>query len=337
MAINTSKIIIETMVRKAIKNMKKSPNRTMRNLIDLALQFSEGHFQKHFYEVAQTMLKNKKSSYFALVPALVSDIDTERLVRFGMNLGYNSCTQGAKIIRDTEEHQGFNVPWSVFCHMDATSYINHSQSYHQLIQDGKELGIYTWQIFADRHPEVLLPLAEENEDCAFILYCNPDDLTLLFLDHAADLNNIMLGIHYDEHIPDVYETLWDSGLLYSVFYEYKDSDLEYILSGDFLSETEQVHPVFTGLLASSDCSQDTQKAVYDYVQQTRMKQIYLTVPWEIMYDNRYIDTIISGDPCSLAFDCDGTIYTMYQRRADLELNLFRNDLQTILKQAFPKN
>ena len=337
MAINTSKIIIETMVRKAIKDIKKSPNCTMRNLVDMALQFSSGRFQKQFFEIAQNMLKNENSSYFSLVPALVSEVDSERLVRFGMNLGYNSCTFGAKQIREIEETDGYNIPWSIFFHISDTSYTNHRSEYEKLIKDGKNLGIFTWQIFADQHPEVMLPLAEEHEDCAFILYCDPTNLTLQFLDRVAELNNVMLVIRYDESSHDIYEALWDSGLLFSVYTEYNDSDLEQILSGELLSETEQLHPVFTALLADSDCSTEAQSTVYEYVQQTRAAQSFLTVPWEVAYDNCYVDTIISGDSCSLGFDADGMIYTMYQRRADFDLNLFRNDLQTILKNAFPKN
>lgn len=336
MTMNTSKIIIETMVRKGIRDIKKSPNRAMRNLVDMGLHFSKGRFQKYFFEVAQNILKNENSSLYALVPALVADVDTERIVQFGMNIGYNSCTHGAALIRETEKEHGFNVPWSIFFQTNAITYMKHENAYHQLIQDGKELGIYTWQMYASRHPEVILPLVEEHKDCAFILYCDPDDLTLHFLDHAAEVNNLMLVIRYDEYTPDIFETLWDSGLLYSVFYEYDDSNPEHILSGELLAETEQVHPVFTALLAHKDCSQETQQAVYEYVRQTRAEQIYLTIPWEVAYDSCFVDTIISEDDCSLGFDAEGMIYTMYKRRTDLDLNLFRNDLKTILRQAFPK-
>jgi len=334
---NPSKIIIETMVRKTLKDIKKSPNRAMRNLVDMGLHFSKGRFQTYFFEVAQTMLKNENSSFYALVPALVADIDTERIVQFGMNVGYNSCTHGAGTIRDIEENDGFNIPWSIFFQTSAAAYTQHKDTYHRLIQDGKTLGIYTWQVFVNRHPEVILPLVEEHKDCAFILYCDPDDLTLQFLDQAAELNNLMLVIRYDEYTLDIFETLWDSGLLYSVFYEYDDSELDHILSGELLSETEQAHPVFTALLANKDCSEHAQQIVYDYVQQTRAEQVYLTIPWEVAYDSCFVDTIISGDPCSLGFDEHGMIYTMYQSRPDWELNLFRNDLRTILKQAFPKS
>lgn len=93
---NMSRILIETVVRRTLKDMKENPERSIRNLVDMALHFSEGRFQKNFFQAAQTMLKNENSPYYALLRNISSSVDTERLVTFGMNLGYNSCTLGAK-------------------------------------------------------------------------------------------------------------------------------------------------------------------------------------------------------------------------------------------------
>jgi len=87
-----SRILIETVVRKTLKDMKEDPERGIRNLVDMALHFSNGRFQTNFFQVAQTMLKNENSPYYALLRNISSSVDAERLVTFGMNLGYNSCT-----------------------------------------------------------------------------------------------------------------------------------------------------------------------------------------------------------------------------------------------------
>lgn len=90
-----SRILIETTVRQTLKGLQEDPKRSIRNLVDMALQFSEGRFQNRFFGTAQTMLKNEGSAYYALVQDAASHIETEHLVTFGMNLGYNSCTWGA--------------------------------------------------------------------------------------------------------------------------------------------------------------------------------------------------------------------------------------------------
>ena len=105
-----SRILIETTVRQTLKGLQENPKRSTRNLIDMALQFSEGRFQSHFFETAQTLLKNEDSAYYALVQDTASHIETEHMVKFGMNLGYNSCTWGAQQIRLNEIRLGFNIP-----------------------------------------------------------------------------------------------------------------------------------------------------------------------------------------------------------------------------------
>lgn len=100
---NTSRIIIETIVKRTLKNIKDAPDRSIRNLIDMALHFSGGRFQRNFFEIAQTMLENENSPYYGLIEDVVTHIDDKSLLRFGMNVGYNSCTIGAKKIREIEK------------------------------------------------------------------------------------------------------------------------------------------------------------------------------------------------------------------------------------------
>ena len=89
-----SRMLVETVVKKALKSIKESPERGIRNLVDMALQFSEGRFQINFFTVTQTMFQNENSAYYGLVRNVVAYTDSDRLFTFGMNLGYNSCTEG---------------------------------------------------------------------------------------------------------------------------------------------------------------------------------------------------------------------------------------------------
>lgn len=107
---DVSRIIIETLVKKYLKDIKDSLERSTRNLIDMALNFSDGRFQKAFFATAQTMLRNEQSSYYGLVKNVSAHVDNEKILRFGMNLGYNSCTLGAAQIRKEEETCGYKHP-----------------------------------------------------------------------------------------------------------------------------------------------------------------------------------------------------------------------------------
>lgn len=79
-----------------LKSIKNDPERGARNLVDLAMQFSEGRFQKNFFSAAQTMLQNENSAYYGLIRDIATYTDETRLFTFGMNLGYNGCTVGVK-------------------------------------------------------------------------------------------------------------------------------------------------------------------------------------------------------------------------------------------------
>ena len=105
-----SRVLIETVVKGALKAIKDSPERGIRNLVDIALQFSKGRFQQNLFSTVQTMLQNESSAYYELVRDVIFHTDTDRLFTFGMNLGYNGCTIGAQRIRENEKRMNCNIP-----------------------------------------------------------------------------------------------------------------------------------------------------------------------------------------------------------------------------------
>ena len=132
---NLNRALIEATIRNSIKQIKNDPERNMRNLIDMALSFSNGRFQKHFLEAAQTMLQNETSCYYKIIPDLVANSDAERIVTFGMNIGYNGCTLGARTIRELEAKEHFTIPWSIFLELESNSYYTNEVHYHSLLSN----------------------------------------------------------------------------------------------------------------------------------------------------------------------------------------------------------
>ena len=132
-----SKIIIETTVRQTLKSLKEDTKRSIRNLVDMALQFSKGRFQSRFFETAHTMLENENSAYYDLIYNAINHIETEHLIKFGMNLGYNSFTWGAQHIRTNENVLGFNIPWVIFFQMDQPDCLEHLNQFLDAFYTGK--------------------------------------------------------------------------------------------------------------------------------------------------------------------------------------------------------
>ena len=67
-----SRMMVEIVVRKALKSIKDDPERGIRNLVDMALQFSSEEISKRLFSAAQTMLQNENSPYYGLLRDLVA-------------------------------------------------------------------------------------------------------------------------------------------------------------------------------------------------------------------------------------------------------------------------
>lgn len=289
-------------MKNALKSIQDCPERGIRNLIDMALQFSKGRFQQNFFLAAQTMLQNENSAYYRLVRDLISYTDLNRLYTFGMNVGYNGCTVGAKRIRENEKRMGCHIPWTVLFQLDGTHFGENRPRYEAALREGENLGIYVWLLFAGTCPQNALALAEGHTDSAFCIFCRPEDLSGQFLNEAGDLPHVMLVPHYQENAPERYRQLRDRGLLYSVWYPYSARDVRPIQNGDLFCSLQQVSPAFAVLLPEPDCPEEAQQAAYQAIRQARMEQTYHTLLWELPRDNGSIDRAISEGGRALCFD-----------------------------------
>lgn len=331
-----SRILIETTVRQTLKGLRENPKRSIRNLVDMALHFSEGRFLSHFFRTARTMLEHEDSAYYTLVEDAANHIETEHLVTFGMNLGYNSCTRGAQQIRRNERQLGFNIPWTVLFQMDDLQCLDHLFQYDSAIQEGEQLGIYTWMLLSRTNPQALLPLVEHHPDSAFFLFCRPEDVDQAVLDEIAPIRHLMLVVRWEDRTDEVCAMLRQAQLPYSVYVPYGRSDLPAITSGALFSDTQQLHPLFTVLAAKPDCPSQLQRQAHQAAVEARKGQCYQTVPWELYYDTRNLDEIISDDACCVLFDGHGRLFAPDNPALASCGNLFEEGLTPLIQRAYPK-
>ena len=333
MTAKTSRIIIRTFVKTALKDADDSPERCTRNLIDMALHFSKGCFQQEFFEMARAMLNNENSPYYPLIEDTLRHMDKEKLIEFGMNLGYNGCTMGAHIVRKIKRTENINVPWLLFLNIDSSCEDLLSR-YQTVFDQGKELGIYVYFLYTDNDPEKLLPLIEHNPDCAMILLCNSAAVTEDFAATAESLNNMLIGVKYDDNTDSACLVLRDHKLLYSVYRMYTDKDSEEILSGSYARFTEEMHCPFTAVIAESTCSTQISENVYKAVVGARVAQKYRTIPIDLGYDSERVGNIISPPSSVIGFKPDGAIYNLDNDGKPMTHNIFKESLRDILKESF---
>lgn len=332
-------MLVELVIKNALKNIKDNPERGIRNLADMALQFSEGRFQKNFLTDIQTMLQNENSAYYELARRIISYTDTDRLYTFGMNAGYNGCNAGAQCIRENEIKLNCMIPWTVIFRTDSRHYQANRQRYQAIVEEGEGLGIYVWMFFAMEQPQMLLSLAREYPDSAFCIFCRSDDLKDEFLNEAADLYNIMPIVRYDKSTADICTVLQKRGFLYSVWYPYGQTDKEQILNGELLGQMQQPDPAFAVLVPKPGCPEEAHELVYQTVKEIRGRQICPAMPYELPGDNDLINSIISDSsnaPCSICFDANGNLRDRHRKTEDSRHNLFQDNLTVILRNVCPK-
>lgn len=337
---SVSRTLIQTYVRSRLRELKRSPRRSVRNLnvrnlVDMALQFSSGRFQKSFFTTAQTMLRNDRSAYFSFAQNLIRSVTEERLMSFGMNLGYNSFTAGAKKIRAAEAAGEFGIPWCIYLVADGAPGREQADAYASVIEQGKKLGIYTWSIFAGENAASFLPLIERQSDCAFLLFCSPDDVTGDFLERASLSPHMMPVVRYTAGAAGACRLLREKEFLYSVFVSYRENDVPAITGGKLLSELEPLHPAVM-FLGSDACPEQLQRHVGDYAVRSRENMTHPTVVFDLRSDSLRINRIISPNGCTACFDGEGYLHSDSFPGKKSAKSFFTDSLSEIFRDAFPE-
>ncbi len=328
-----TRVLVEATIQKTLKDIHESPERTLRNLVDLALDFSHGDFQKELLGIVQEMLQNKDSAYFPLAVDIISHVKENAITAFGLNVGYNGCSRGSKIIRQTEQKENFNIPWSLSLQVCPGSY--RQAQYHALLEQGKVLGIYTYLLFTEDDPSFLFPLIEAQQDCAFVLFVSGKYITRSILEKTESLHHLMFAVQYDNYAQEACRLLRVKRFLYSLFFRYTNSQKAEIASGQLPQKAVALHPAFTFFIPAEDCSPATEDAVYHSLSRLRKQQKTQTFLMDLKYDNRFIDSIISDDACAAVFDSGGSLLSADSTTTS-SLNFTKQPLRDILKAAFPK-
>lgn len=327
---SVNRVMVNTIVKKAIHDLKADPDRSVRNLVDIALKFADSRFQQEFYSGAQSLLTNESSAYYALVKDTFTQVSEETLLTFGMNVGYNGLYEGSKKIRSMTQH---SIPWTVSLSINEGKLF---EQHHQAIDQGEKLGIHTWHLFSNHGIYDCLTLAQKHPDSAFVIFCGCNEISWSVLDCADEIRNIAIMLPFDKDADVACDMLRVSGILYGLYYTYSEKDLGSIESGELMHEMEQLHPAFSVLKPQFPCQKALRDRVYRWITRARLEQEFKTIPWEMYGDMLLVDSVISETPHWVGFDEYGQLNTDQGVDRTYGLNIFVNDLPTVLKQAFPK-
>lgn len=301
----------------------------------MGCKLTSGRFQKMFFEMMRQMLSDEDNRYYDLIKDVIYHISIERMVRYGMNVGYNACTKGAERIRKIEHKEGFNIPWSLIDKIDGNTFEENYDGYKRKILEGRELGIFMYQILVDTDIAQVLPLVEEFDDCAFLIYCTPDQITEEVLEFAANHYQLAIAIVTDENFDSdqlhrVCQQMRTRQLIYGFCYVYSEDEYVSIVDGDITSDLIEFHPCSIIFRQGTDVREETQKKVYAQILAERNKPHYPVIPMEFTGDNCFFNSMITENVQIDYAKLDGTIHFLDGREINVD-NLLNTPLEDTLK------
>lgn len=329
------KAAIQSAVSKGIRDIRRDPNRSIRKLVDLGIQFGKGHNQKAFFTDAQSALKNRHSAYYSLVTSLICNVDEETLETLGLNVGYMSWTMGAKMIRAYEKEHGVNVPWTILLRMNRS--VAQPLDLAKLVAQGQALGIYTYFLFVGEHTadlDGILRVTGQYHGSAFFLLAEDDSTNLrMAANDAMLLNTLFVPRGGEQGLSDISGTLVQKKRMFSLNCEYNAINADYLLSDAFLQTVVTQGYPFLFLVSAPGCDEATRTRVYTQVLATRGVARYPLFPIDLYTDVQQVDHIISDERCLLELGADGSL--LHPTNVGT-LSVADLPLEELIRQAMPR-
>lgn len=332
-----ARTIIETMINKSLRDIERDPDRSIRNLIDLGINFAKRRFQREFLQVLQEMMQNEQSAYYTLVKNLVSGTDHRRLKTMGMNIGFQACTVGATMIREYEDRFLFNIPW--IYQVDFGSSGLPCKDLDKLIRQGKELGTFVYLLnSAGPATDAHIAVMKKHGDCAFVLLVTAEEILGDLMDSLKNIHNCLILVENDEDlVMEAADELRKHAFLYGTYALCPDAGGERYFTPAYLDQTAASGAAFLLLMPDKRFSFREDPFRRDETGRIRRQQEYPFIPMDFASDVQRIDRVISNDSCAVAFDAEGYVYTETGKWQDSSCNIRSSDLKDILNKVTKKS
>ncbi len=336
--------IIKIAVENGIRYIEDNPKRGVRNLLDLGEYFASGRFQKVFFELAHEILNNEDSCYYDIIENLVKNTNHKNLTLYGINIGYNSLTYGANIIREHEKKSGYNVPWSIIFNFEE-KIDNHLTGMEilNIIDSGKNIGIYSYMILLGKNEitDTLYDIFDKNNDCAFTLFVDTDIINEESVKKINIASNACIFASIDnyddlnENTAEKFNLMRKYKCLHGGYYYYDDSNAGDITNGKLACKLMSLNLNFAIFIRKKGCSDEIAEGISDYILRTRIKINSPVFLIDLYGDHARIDRIISVEPCFLSINSCGQI-SVSNSSNETEYNIRHTSIEDILANTMPR-
>jgi|GEM_PF-4800504 len=324
--------ILHTTIKKSLRERNGSPKRTIRNLVELAENFSVGS-QLEFFRTVRSMLKSEACAYYSLWEALIRETDHDSLRTFGINVGYNGCAAASGILRAASRKHLCGIPSILTIVYDGRKM--DCGLVDSIVRQGETLGIHTY-IVSDRggNPVPLSTVFTGHRDSGFVVLTDgntlcPDTVSKLTLG-----KNVMLSVSADAAgFEESCERLKKQRVLYCVHTEYDENRADEILSGLWVGRIESLVGTFALLIPREGVSEIKAAMVGAFAYSCRMEQRYPLILIDYGLDLPNVNRIVSSRSCLAGFDADGQLITEKGRTLGAGLNIISCSLLDVFSRG----
>ena len=280
-----------SMARRALRDIRRDNFRQVRKYVDLCALLSKGTGHKLFFERAQHILEKTDSLYYPLIQRCIESVDETVACTFGVNLGIDAMTFGARKMQLRAAAGQPLAPWLTVARAA-------EPGLDILMQHREEKGQFFWVLHtcseAERSRALLL--ADRHPKCAIALLSRPEQVTPALVEELLRHPNVMLVLQMEQ--PEIDEalcaatTLLQRGkLFYGVTLALDDESAAQILETEWQSLLAQ-HSLCC-VYTTSRMSSDAAAALTETVWKQRMATGALCLPllWEA--DSSYISERIA--------------------------------------------
>jgi len=314
---------IQNIVKNRLNKVNFDTNRSLRQLIDYGRTFSTGRFQKYYLDLIQTALKNDNSNYFELIKKLTRETDQTRVLDFFINLGYDSWTYNANIIREKTEELGINIPWIILLNTDENTTLTNEE---YIISQGKELGINSFIIITNSKLslERAMKLAREFPRVCFFIkaktsFCKE-------LTSTSPTNYFLLLDLDDDFSLEIFNQLKKEKLLLGTYSKEMDpKNIKKLIKENYKK----------GILFTFVDNEQLNENLYKEILKTRNQLNYPMIVIDIFEDFLEVNQIISNN--TMILEISNNQITIGTEKPNLNFksyaNTNRDSLLEILKEA----
>ena len=336
---NVTRTLVRAAVARALREIEEDQRRAMRRITDMGRQFSKSRFQILVFDIIQEFLSDDGSIYYAMTENLLQTTDHDSLADFGVNLAYMSWTHGARILRRSQKALGVCLPWEIsLCYDPGREDSLTQDEIRRIIDQGRELGIYTWHINqrSAKGPGSALPdLMAEYPDCAFFWGLSRNDLTADQASALKNCRNAMVLLNGKARgLTDCAALLRREKLLFGVWASYKaKEDLDGLKEDLISSLARDTLAPYLVLVPEEGADPSVMEEASLFCRRARMDQAASCLLVDYAGDSRMISDLICGHRQFLAVGPDRRI--LYPGSTGERIFDREADLSALFKDIFP--